>query len=70
MNKEYRNTFFSFETGGQMKRRLFLEGNDVMKAEIFASNKKYRKPIDDKVATWVNAGWATWEEEKPEWFTD
>ena len=53
-----------------MKRRLFLEGTDVMKAEIFASNKGYRKPIDDKVATWVNAGWATWEEEKPEWFTD
>ena len=53
-----------------MKRRVFLEGTDVMKAEIFASNKGYRKPIDDKVATWVNAGWATWEEEKPEWFTD
>ena len=53
-----------------MKRRVFLEGTDVMKAEIFASNKGYRKPIDDKVATWVREGWATWEEEKPEWFTD
>ena len=53
-----------------MKRRMFLEGNDAMKASVFASNKGYRKPIDDKVASWVNAGWATWEEEKPEWFTD
>ncbi|GMI09867.1 hypothetical protein TrVE_jg7423, partial [Triparma verrucosa] len=25
MNKEYRHTFFSFETGGQMTRRVFLE---------------------------------------------
>ena len=67
---QYRHTFYSFETGGQMKRRVFLEGTDVIKAEIFASNKGYRKPIDNKVATWVKEGWATWEEEKPEWFTD
>ena len=67
---QYRHTFFNVETAGQMKRRIFLEGNDMMKASIFASNKVYRKPIDDKVASWVNAGWATWEEEKPEWFTD
>ncbi|GMI14515.1 hypothetical protein TrVE_jg9770 [Triparma verrucosa] len=70
MNKEYRRSFFSTETGGQMKRRIFMEGNDVMKAEIFASNKVYRLPIEDKVATWVKESWATWEDEKPEWFTD
>ena len=27
-------------------------------------------PISDKVEAWVKEGWATWEEEKPEWFTD
>eukprot|EP00519_Triparma_laevis_P012762 CAMPEP_0182500664 /NCGR_PEP_ID=MMETSP1321-20130603/9697_1 /TAXON_ID=91990 /ORGANISM="Bolidomonas sp., Strain RCC1657" /LENGTH=248 /DNA_ID=CAMNT_0024705163 /DNA_START=34 /DNA_END=777 /DNA_ORIENTATION=+ len=47
MDKEYWQTFMSTETGGQMKRRMFLEGNDAMKASVFASNKGYRKPIDD-----------------------
>ena len=67
---QYRNTFLSAETGGQMTRKNFLEGTDFMKAIIFSKNKGYRKPIEDKVATWVKEGWATWEEEKPEWFTD
>ena len=53
-----------------MTRKNFLEGTDFMKAIIFSKNKGYRKPIEDKVATWVKEGWATWEEEKPEWFTD
>ena len=53
-----------------MTRKNFLEGKEVMKAIIFSKNKGYRKPIVDKVATWVKESWATWEEEKPEWFTD
>ena len=70
INKEYRHTFFSFETGGQMTRRNFLEGDEVMKAEVFDNNKFHWSPIRDKVAAWVKEGWATWEEEKPDWFTD
>ena len=67
---QYRKTFFTNETGGQMKRRLFLEGNKVMKADIMTNNKAYWSPIRSKVKAWVKEGWATWEEEKPEWFTD
>ena len=53
-----------------MTRRVFLEGEDVMKKGVFLVHKSHRLPIRDKVADWVSAGWATWEEEKPEWFTD
>ena len=70
INKDYRHTFLSTETAGQMKRRVFLNGDDVMKAEIFASNKVYWEPIADKVAQWVKSGWHQWEVEKPDWFTD
>eukprot|EP00519_Triparma_laevis_P012953 CAMPEP_0182503250 /NCGR_PEP_ID=MMETSP1321-20130603/14968_1 /TAXON_ID=91990 /ORGANISM="Bolidomonas sp., Strain RCC1657" /LENGTH=101 /DNA_ID=CAMNT_0024708381 /DNA_START=109 /DNA_END=411 /DNA_ORIENTATION=- len=70
INREYRNTFFSFETGGEMTRRVFFEGTNIMKADIFYRNKAFRKPIEGKVKSWVKEGWATWDEEKPEWFTD
>jgi hypothetical protein len=53
-----------------MTRRLFLEGDDVSKKGVFTVHKSHRFPIRDKVAAWVKEGWATWEEEKPEWFTD
>ena len=53
-----------------MNRRRFLEGNDAMKASVFGINKTYGMPVRDKMAAWVKEGWTTWEEEKPEWFTD
>ena len=67
---QYRRTFFSLESGGQMTRRNFLDGSDVMKSIVFKNNKTHWSPIKEKVAAWVNEGWATWEEEKPDWFTD
>ncbi|GMH76585.1 hypothetical protein TrLO_g11870 [Triparma laevis f. longispina] len=70
MNKEYRHTFLSIETGGQLLRWLFLEGDDVSKAQVFKKNKILWAPIRDKVAVWVKEGWASWEEENPDWFTD
>ena len=53
-----------------MARKSFLDGTDGMKAIIFLKTKKYRKPIEGKVESWVKEAWATWEEEKPDWFTD
>ncbi|GMH65899.1 hypothetical protein TrLO_g8812 [Triparma laevis f. longispina] len=70
MNGEYRHTFFSVETGGEMRRRLFLEGDDKMKYTIFEVTREYWSPIGDKVEAWVRAGWKSWEQDKPEWFTD
>ncbi|GMH61319.1 hypothetical protein TrST_g6685 [Triparma strigata] len=70
MNKEYHHTFLSTETGGQLLRRLFLEGDDVTKAQVFKKHKSLWAPIRDKATVWVKEGWASWEEEKPDWFTD
>ena len=67
---QYRHTFLSTETGGQLLRRLFLEGDDVSKAQVFKKHKSLWAPIRDKVGAWVKEGWATREEEKPDWFTD
>jgi hypothetical protein len=67
---QYRHTFLSTETGGQLLRRLFLEGDNVSKSQVFKKHKSLWAPIRDKTAEWVKEGWATWEEEKPEWFTD
>ncbi|GMI17330.1 hypothetical protein TrLO_g702 [Triparma laevis f. longispina] len=53
-----------------MTRRNFLDGNDVMKAEVFTNNESHWTPIRDKVEAWVKAGWKDWKVEKPEWFTD
>ena len=70
MENKYRKTFFSTESGGQLTRRLFLEGDNNMKASVFGTNKTHWMPVRDKMASWAKEGWATWEEEKPEWFTD
>ena len=70
IDKEYRHTFFSSETGAQMTRRNFLEGTDLMKADVFSNTEKHWYPIRAKVEAWVRAGWWTSEREKPEWFTD
>ncbi|GMH55613.1 hypothetical protein TrST_g11584 [Triparma strigata] len=70
MSKEYRHTFFSFESGHKLTRRNFLEGDDFARCQVFGCHKFQWTPIRDKVEAWVKEGWATWEEEKPDWFTD
>ncbi|GMH95050.1 hypothetical protein TL16_g13066 [Triparma laevis f. inornata] len=70
INKEYWRTFFSFETGAQMTRRNFLDGDNVMKCEVFGCHASQWYPIKGKVEQWVSSGWAQWEEERPEWFSD
>ena len=70
MNKEYRHTFFSTESAPQMTKRIFLEGNDLERYTLFQITRTYWKSFEDKVAAWVKEGWSTWEEEKPDWFTD
>ena len=71
MEKKYRKTFYSTETGGQMSRRIFLNSeDDAVKKDMFTNNKAFWLPIRDDLALWVNRGWNRWLEEKPEWFTD
>ncbi|GMI08909.1 hypothetical protein TrLO_g4707 [Triparma laevis f. longispina] len=70
MEKEYLKTFFSVETGGQMTRRNFMDGNDLMRCEVFGCHESLWAPIRVKVEAWIRAGWWAWEDEEPEWFTD
>ena len=53
-----------------MTRRSFLYGDDFARCQIFGCHTYQWTPIRDKVAAWVKEGWKTWEEEKPDWFTD
>lgn len=70
MNKEFRKTFFSVETGRQMTVRLFDEGTEQTRGEIFKYNWRQWVSIEGKVKKWVKKNWETWEGERPEWFTD
>ena len=53
-----------------MTRRNFLEGDDFARCQVFGCHKFQWTPIRDKVKSWIKEGWASWEEEKPDWFTD
>ncbi|GMH79382.1 hypothetical protein TrLO_g3587 [Triparma laevis f. longispina] len=70
MNPDHRRTFYSVETGGQMTRRLFLEGDDAMKSEALTVHVSHWGPIEKKIRRWVGSGWEKWVSEKPDWFTD
>ena len=71
MEKKYRKTFYSTETGGQMNRLSFLNSeDDAVKKDILTCNKAYWLPLKDEIALWVNRGWSRWLEENPEWFTE
>ncbi|GMI14487.1 hypothetical protein TrLO_g4880 [Triparma laevis f. longispina] len=70
MDKSYRPTYFSTETGWQMTRRMFMEGNDAMKAEVFDTNTLHWEPIRAHVEDWVRNGWHEWKDHRPDWFTD
>ncbi|GMI03401.1 hypothetical protein TrLO_g3008 [Triparma laevis f. longispina] len=48
----------------------FLEGYDVMKADVLTNHESHWAPIREKVEAWVRAGWKNWEQDKPEWYTD
>ena len=56
MEEKYRKTFLNVESGKQFTRRKFLDGNDVMKSDVFYfNNKVYWAPIRGKVGAWVRA---------------
>ena len=67
---KYRHTFSSLEAGHQLAKRNFIEGDDFARCQVFGIHKTLWAPIRDKVESWIKEGWETWEEEKPEWFTD
>ena len=41
-----------------------------MKFTVFSKSRHQWVSIKARVKKWVNENWLSWEEEKPEWFTD
>ena len=71
IKKEYRGTFFSTETGREAICRRFLAAmTDEGRSDIMNDNKAIWVDIREKVKDWVQEGWWSWREEKPEWFSN
>jgi len=69
MRKEYRKSFFSFQTGKQYTISYFESDDDVSKMEVVLDNKLLWWDIREEVKEWVEANWWKWRESQPEWFT-
>jgi hypothetical protein len=64
------NTFWSTQRSKDLSMAYFLEGkSDAVKFEVMGNSRHHWVSIEGKVKRWVEENWATWEEEKPEWFT-
>jgi hypothetical protein len=67
---EYRQTFWSCQTGWQMSQSYFLdnEGNDERRVRIFSTNRGHWRSIDEEVKVWTLTNWSKWDEEEADWF--
>eukprot|EP00520_Triparma_pacifica_P016743 CAMPEP_0118648730 /NCGR_PEP_ID=MMETSP0785-20121206/9316_1 /TAXON_ID=91992 /ORGANISM="Bolidomonas pacifica, Strain CCMP 1866" /LENGTH=151 /DNA_ID=CAMNT_0006540951 /DNA_START=199 /DNA_END=651 /DNA_ORIENTATION=- len=71
IEKNYRVTFYSRQTGKGMKQELFKNGkDDATRAVIFNVTRHYWVGIENDMKRWVQQNWKKWEKKKPEWFTD
>jgi hypothetical protein len=71
MKSEYRQTFFSTETGCEYAQKFFLEGEtDEAKIEILKRNRHKWAKIRGQVGAFTKANWAKWEREEPAWFDE
>ena len=68
---KFRVTFFSTITGKKFGIKAFHEATtDRVKMNILGSHPSYYKSIRGEVEQWVRDNYATWNEEKPDWFTE
>ena len=68
---KYRVTFFSTVTGKKFNQNNFRKAtSDGVKIEIFSCHPSYYAGIRDEVKAWVSENCSTWNEEKPDWFTE
>jgi hypothetical protein len=71
MKSEYRQTFFSTETGSQNSKNYFLQGEtDEHKVKILTNNRKQWEDIRGQVGDFTKANWAKWEQQEPAWFDE
>ncbi len=72
MEKKYRLTFFSCQTGCSINQAYFTNGrNDEEKAIVLTINPlKWKHAIGQKVEDWVRQSYPRWQKERPSWLTD
>ena len=71
IEKKYWGTFYSLQRGKDLTVKNFREGSDAVKAKYtFKYSKHHWEANEEEVRAWVEANWARWEEEKPEWFDE
>jgi len=72
MDRKYWRTFIDFTSGADFFcDTYFRQGeDDAQRSAILNCNQNIWNRVEDDVKEWVKAGWWTWEEEKPSWFTE
>ncbi len=71
MNKKYRWTFFTTETGNDWAMSFFLKGDtDAKRAKPLRLNENKWRKIRPQMKEFVLDNWEKWEEEQPDFFTE
>ena len=71
VESKYRASFFSTITAKQFRIKAFREAmTDKIKMNVMKLHPSYYKSIRGEVEQWVRDNYNTWDEEKPEWFTE
>jgi hypothetical protein len=71
IERKYWRTFWSTQRGKDLSMAYFRDGKSAaVKIQVMGTSSHHWVSIEDSVRDWVKDNWATWEEEKPEWFTD
>jgi hypothetical protein len=72
IKRDFWGTFYSIETASQYVIRLFREtANDEGRfAAAFKNHRSYAAPIESEVRQWISERYATWQVERPAWFTE
>ena len=69
--KKYRVTFFSTITAKNFRVKTFCEATtDIQKFDLLKCHPSYYESIRGDVEHWVRDNYETWNEEKPDWFTE
>ena len=71
MAEKFRVTFFSTITAKNFRIKAFRESiSDQNKMIILKLHPSYYKSIRGEVEQWVRENYETWNEERPDWFTE
>ena len=67
--REYRGTFFSFQTAAQFAHHTFETGGTVTRSNFMDDHPELWLAFKPEIVEWLEDNWESWEVEKPAWFT-